>query len=132
MHECIYRFSALGSDCELRLFAAEKAAAHEAGVTVSNEIARIEARCSRYRADSELSRIDAAGKAGASVEVDDETQCRFFGFKSRRDGFGSPCPSAAPLKAGGACALVNSRPRQQSKSRAKSASLLRWDSNRAA
>ena len=132
MHECIYRFSALGSDCELRLFAAEKAAAHEAGVAVSNEIARIEARCSRYRADSELSRIDAAGKAGASVEVDDETQCRFFGFKSRRDGFGSPCPSAAPLKAGGASALVNSRPRQQSKSRAKSASLLRWDSNRAA
>ena len=66
-------FSPFGPIVNCSLFAAEKAAANEAGVAVSNEIARIEARCSRYRADSELSRIDAAGKAGASVEVDDET-----------------------------------------------------------
>lgn len=73
MHECRYQFFALGSDCELRLFAVEKASAHEAAVAVSNEITRIEARYSRFRADSELSRINAAGKAGGSVDVDPET-----------------------------------------------------------
>ena len=73
MHECTYRFFALGSDCVLRLFARQKAVAHEAAAAASNEIARIEARYSRYRSDSELSRINAVGKVGGSVEVDAET-----------------------------------------------------------
>jgi FAD:protein FMN transferase len=73
MHECACRFFALGSDCELRLFATQKAAADAAGVAVATEIARIEARYSRYRADSVLSRINAAAKVGRSVDVDDET-----------------------------------------------------------
>jgi thiamine biosynthesis lipoprotein len=73
MHECTYRFFALGSDCVLRLFAGQKAVAHEAAAAASNEIARIEARYSRYRSDSELSRINAVGKVGGSVDVDAET-----------------------------------------------------------
>jgi thiamine biosynthesis lipoprotein ApbE len=73
MHECTYRFFALGSDCALRLFAAQKTAAHEAAAAASNEIARIEARYSRYRSDSELSRINAAAKVGGTVEVGAET-----------------------------------------------------------
>jgi thiamine biosynthesis lipoprotein len=73
MHECTYRFFALGADCAIRLFGDQKTLAHDAAAAASNEIARIEARYSRYRSDSELSRINAAGKAGGSVEVDPET-----------------------------------------------------------
>ena len=75
MHECTYRFFALEADCAIRLFGDQKTLAHEAAAAAaaSNEIARIEARYSRYRSDSELSRINAAGKAGGSVEVDPET-----------------------------------------------------------
>jgi hypothetical protein len=51
MHEYTYRFFALGSDCALRLFAAQKTAAHEAAAAASNEIARIKARYSRCRSD---------------------------------------------------------------------------------
>jgi FAD:protein FMN transferase len=71
--ECAYCFFALGSDCELRLFAAQRAAAEAAGVAVATEIARVEVRYSRYRADSELSRISAVAKVGDSIEVDDDT-----------------------------------------------------------
>jgi len=39
LYQCTFRFFALWSDCELQLFAAQKAAANEAGVAVSNEIA---------------------------------------------------------------------------------------------
>jgi thiamine biosynthesis lipoprotein ApbE len=62
MHECTYRFFALGADCAIRLFGDQKTLAHDAAAAASNEIARIEARYSRYRSDSELSRINAAGK----------------------------------------------------------------------
>jgi FAD:protein FMN transferase len=73
MHECTYRFFAPGSDCAIRLFAAQRTVAHEAAAAASNEIARIEARYSRYRVDSELSRINAAGAIGGSIKVDAET-----------------------------------------------------------
>src|SRR5579863_1199736 len=73
MHECTCRFFALGCDCAIRLFAAQKLLAHEAAAAASNEIARIEARYSRYRLDSELSRINAAAAIGGSIEVDSET-----------------------------------------------------------
>src|SRR5579863_6390558 len=73
MHECTCRFFALGCDCAIRLFAAQKCAAHEAAAAASNEIARIEARYSRYRLDSELSRINATAASGRSIEVAYET-----------------------------------------------------------
>ncbi len=73
MHGCTYRFFALGSDCAIRLFAAQKTVAHEVAAAASSEIARIEARYSRYRLDSELSRINAAGAIGGSIKVDAET-----------------------------------------------------------
>jgi FAD:protein FMN transferase len=73
MQKRTYRFFALGSDCVLSLFAAEDAVAHEAAAAASREIARIEARYSRYSPKSELARINAAGKVGGSVEVDAET-----------------------------------------------------------
>jgi thiamine biosynthesis lipoprotein len=73
MREFTYRFYALGSDCSLRLFASKAAVTHEAAAAAEKEIARIEARYSRYRSDSELSRINAAARIGGSVEVDAET-----------------------------------------------------------
>ena len=73
MQEYTYRFFALGSDCVLSLFAAENAVAHETAAAASREIARIEARYSRYSPKSELARINAAGKVGGGVEVDAET-----------------------------------------------------------
>ena len=73
MKECTYRFFALGSDCLLRLWHPEKAVSDAAAAAASNEIRRIEARYSRYRPDSELSRINAVAKVGGSIEVDDET-----------------------------------------------------------
>jgi FAD:protein FMN transferase len=72
LKECAYRFFALGSDCVLRLFAAEETVAHAAGAAASQEISRSEARYSRYRADSELSRVNAVGKVSGSIEVDAE------------------------------------------------------------
>jgi thiamine biosynthesis lipoprotein len=57
----------------LQLFAPDRTLAQDAAVAVEREAARIEARYSRYRDDSELSRINAIAKTGGSVSVDAET-----------------------------------------------------------
>jgi thiamine biosynthesis lipoprotein len=57
----------------LLLHAEDEADARAAAAAAMQEIARIEARYSRYRTGSELSRINGAAKAGASIEVDEET-----------------------------------------------------------
>jgi len=67
------RFFALGSDCALHIFSESKADAGNAAAAAMSEIGRIEARYSRYRADSELSRVNAIAKTGGSVVVDAET-----------------------------------------------------------
>ena len=68
-----FEFHALGSDCSLQLFAPTTALARDAAVAAEREVARIETRYSRYRPDSELSRINAAAMNGGSVTVDAET-----------------------------------------------------------
>lgn len=68
-----FEFFALGSDCVLRLFAENDAEAQRAASAAMDEIARIEARYSRYRPDSELSRINLIAKAGGNLDVDPET-----------------------------------------------------------
>ena len=67
------RFNAMGTQCELRLYAASATAADRIAATVIADVARLEAKYSRYRADSELSRINAVAAAGGSTVVDDET-----------------------------------------------------------
>ena len=64
----VHRFKALGGPCALHVYADDDAALR-AGET---EALRIEAKYSRYRADSIVSRINAAA-GGAPVAVDDET-----------------------------------------------------------
>ena len=73
MQNCRYRFFALGSDCELQIFADREDIAHQAAIAAQQEIVRIEMRYSRYRPESEMSRLNAIARSGGSVEVDAET-----------------------------------------------------------
>ena len=69
----IFEFYALGSDCSLQLFAPDQSLAHDAAVASEREIGRIEARYSRYRPESELSRINETARSGGGIDVDAET-----------------------------------------------------------
>ncbi|MGA7993736.1 MAG: FAD:protein FMN transferase [Bradyrhizobium sp.] len=53
--------------------AATAAASAEIAVAAEAEVRRIEARYSRYRADSELTRINLVAAAGGATDVDPET-----------------------------------------------------------
>ena len=69
-------FRAMGTPCELRLAAAGRAGeAEAAGLARAAiaEVARLEARYSRYREDSDLSAINRVAAAGGSIAVDAET-----------------------------------------------------------
>jgi Membrane-associated lipoprotein involved in thiamine biosynthesis len=63
------RFHAMGTPCELLLYAAD-ATAEDA---VKVDVARLEAKYSRYRPDSYLSHINAVAAVGGAIEVDSET-----------------------------------------------------------
>ena len=64
-------FRAMGSPCEVQVETGDRAVADRIGVIAREEAQRVEARFSRYRADSVVSRINAAD--GAPVTVDAET-----------------------------------------------------------
>jgi thiamine biosynthesis lipoprotein len=66
-------FRAMGTPCELRLAAAGAAEAADLARAAIDEVARLEARYSRYREDSDLYAINRVAAAGGSIEVDDET-----------------------------------------------------------
>ena len=68
-----FDFVAMSSPCAFHLYTEDGAAAELAALAAREEVARIEAKYSRYRPDSELSRLNRAAAAGAAVEVDDET-----------------------------------------------------------
>ncbi|HTQ98819.1 MAG TPA: FAD:protein FMN transferase [Candidatus Acidoferrum sp.] len=67
------RFKAMGTACELRLWARTETIARRVSDAVTADVDRLEAKYSRYRADSELSFINAVAARGGSVNVDDET-----------------------------------------------------------
>ncbi|MBD9356275.1 FAD:protein FMN transferase [Methylomonas sp. EbA] len=66
-------FKAMGTPCEIQLFAAGPATANAAVALAVADIQRLEARYSRYRADSFLSEINRVAALGGSITVDDET-----------------------------------------------------------
>jgi len=66
-------FSAMGSPCEVQLFACDPFAATHAADAARTEVARLEARYSRYREDSLLSRINRVAAVGGSIRLDPET-----------------------------------------------------------
>lgn len=68
----VYPFKAMGSPCQLQLHAADQQQADTVAAALRAEAERLEARYSRYRADSLLSRINALA-GSAAIDVDDET-----------------------------------------------------------
>lgn len=68
-----FPFNALGSPCELHLYAERETIARSAAEKAIADIRRIEARYSRYRADSFLSEINRTARAGGRIKVDAET-----------------------------------------------------------
>lgn len=73
MKTFVRKFFALGSDCALHLASDNESLADEAFAAAIQEIARIEARYSRYRPESLLSSINAVAHAGGHMTVDAET-----------------------------------------------------------
>jgi len=66
-----YAFMAMGSPCEIQVETGDPELARRLGGIAEAEALRIEAKYSRYRDDSVLSRINRSG--GVPVEVDSET-----------------------------------------------------------
>jgi FAD:protein FMN transferase len=68
-----FEFSAMGSPCRIAVEDTPGEVAQHAVAAAIDEVRRIEAKYSRYRPDSIVSRINAAAGTGDLVEVDDET-----------------------------------------------------------
>jgi thiamine biosynthesis lipoprotein len=68
-----FPFHAMGSPCEVQLFAASGSEARSAANAVIAEVGRLEERYSRYRETSLLSRINRVAATGGSIAVDPET-----------------------------------------------------------
>lgn len=68
-----FTFRAMAAENEVQVHADDPALAQRAAALAIEEVARIEARYSRYRADSVVSRINAAA-GGAPVAIDEETR----------------------------------------------------------
>ena len=73
MDSCGFQFQAMSSVCDIRLDGEDEAVLAKAAQQAIDEVRRIESTYSRYRADSIVSRINAAAGSGVAVEVDAET-----------------------------------------------------------
>lgn len=68
-----FPFLAMGTECELQLYASSESDASAAALGAIDEVLRIETRYSRYRDDSILSDINRKAAQGASFHPDEET-----------------------------------------------------------
>ncbi|MEQ8659400.1 MAG: FAD:protein FMN transferase, partial [Gammaproteobacteria bacterium] len=68
-----FPFRAMGSPCEVTLAGLAASRARTLAKRLEQEIARLERRYSRFRADSDLTRINAIAARGGAVELDEET-----------------------------------------------------------
>lgn len=68
-----FPFSAMGTVCNLHLYADTPAAAENASRAAVTEVRRIEQRYSRYRSESVLSEINRVAQQGGSIDLDQET-----------------------------------------------------------
>lgn len=73
MHLIHKQFKAMGSPCELKLYAESGSKAEQCAATVIKDVQRLEQRYSRYRPDSDLSRINQIAGQGGSIRLDEET-----------------------------------------------------------
>ena len=74
-----FRFAAMASTCEVRIGALGQRRAALLAAQAIAEVRRIEAKYSRYRVDSVVSRINASAGSARPVAVDGET-ARLLGF----------------------------------------------------
>lgn len=73
LHYYRREFRAMGTPCEIQLFAhSEMEASHAADAAIA-DVQRLEALYSRYKTDSFLSAINRTAAIGGSITVDDET-----------------------------------------------------------
>ncbi|MBS0299171.1 MAG: FAD:protein FMN transferase [Proteobacteria bacterium] len=68
-----YDFQAMGSPCAIQLYAKSAKKAKQTARIVMDDVYRLEAKYSRYRADSLLSGINRVAAQGGCISVDDET-----------------------------------------------------------
>ncbi|WP_020563086.1 FAD:protein FMN transferase [Methylosarcina fibrata] len=68
-------FKAMGTPCDIQLFARDEAKARQAADAVIADVQRLESLYSRYETDSFLSEINRVAAIGGSIGVDDETAC---------------------------------------------------------
>jgi thiamine biosynthesis lipoprotein len=73
MLSVVHPFYAMASDCAAHLCGETAAKMEQLAAAAENEVRRIEARYSRYRRDSELTRINKVAAAGGSIDIDPET-----------------------------------------------------------
>ncbi len=66
-------FQAMGTPCEIKLFAPNATLAQHVCTKVQTDIQRLENRYSRYRSDSDLSLINHHAANGETIRVDHET-----------------------------------------------------------
>jgi FAD:protein FMN transferase len=66
-------FKAMGTPCEIQLFARDEATSKVAADAAIADVQRLEGLYSRYKTDSFLSEINRVAAAGGSVSVDEET-----------------------------------------------------------
>ena len=71
----LYRhmFRAMGSRCEIRLYARSEEEAFAAAHGAAADVQRLEAKYSRYRDDSVTAAINRVGATGGAIAVDNET-----------------------------------------------------------
>jgi len=68
-----FRFKAMASTCEVRIGGLARQRAASLAAKAIAEVRRIEAKYSRYRADSVVGRINASAGSGCALDVDAET-----------------------------------------------------------
>ena len=68
-----FPFKALGSACDIQLYANTKASAQVIADLVVADVQRIEQKYSRYREDSVLTAINKVAEEGGVIQVDEET-----------------------------------------------------------
>jgi FAD:protein FMN transferase len=68
-----FPFSAMGSRCEVRLYAADEPRALACTRAALADVRRLDAKFSSYRSDSFVAQINLAAAAGGAIDVDPET-----------------------------------------------------------
>ena len=68
-----FTFKSMGTICEIQLFSADPSQAKRLSKQVIADVERLEAKFSRYRQDSLLTKINQVAMQGGSIAVDQET-----------------------------------------------------------